>query len=86
MFFIVGQIACMDILHSVSEEQNYLVGNTYGTEHAVTSVAILQGPRIILFSSLFSVSAPLVKLQEQLLPCISKKKKSNQKLLIAKLK
>lgn len=38
VLFIFGWIAC---IHAGSEEQNYLLENSYGTEHIVTSVTIL---------------------------------------------
>lgn len=38
MFFIVGWIACIEILNTRSEEQNNLAENIYGTGHIVSSV------------------------------------------------
>lgn len=66
--------ASIQFLYTESEEYNYLVENGYDTEHSVTPMA-----KGILFSWLFSVSAPLVKMKEKFPPCISVKKKRKQK-------
>lgn len=67
--------ASIQFLYTESEEYNYLVENGYDTEHSVTPMA-----KGILFSWLFSVSAPLVKMKEKFPPCISVKKKGNKRI------